>query len=100
VVIGANDTDGVVIVDVKDSGEGIPLDAQAFIFDEFRQADGSSRRRYGGTGLGLAIARRLVWMNGGKIWVESAPGAGARFFFTLSTQPHSAERPPEPAALR
>ena len=100
VVIGANDTDGVVIVDVKDSGEGIPPDAQAFIFDEFRQADGSSRRRHGGTGLGLAIARRLVWMNGGKIWVESAPSAGARFFFTLSTQPHSAERPPEPAALR
>jgi signal transduction histidine kinase len=87
VVITADVQDGQIEVVVRDSGEGIAPEAQAFIFDEFRQADGSSRRRHGGTGLGLAIARRLVWMNGGKIWVDSEPGQGSRFHFTLPTQP-------------
>ena len=85
VVIDAEVKDGMVEIVVRDTGEGIALDAQAYIFDEFRQADGSSRRRHGGTGLGLAIARRLVWMNGGKIWVESEPGIGSRFYFTVPT---------------
>jgi signal transduction histidine kinase len=86
IVIGANERDGMIEVVVSDTGEGIAPEAQAYIFDEFRQADGSSRRRHGGTGLGLAIARRLVWMNGGKIWVKSAPGEGSRFHFTVPTQ--------------
>jgi signal transduction histidine kinase len=87
VVISARVEDGVIDVVVRDSGEGITPEALAYIFDEFRQADGSSRRRHGGTGLGLAIARRLVWMNGGKIWVDSQPGSGSRFHFTLPTEP-------------
>jgi len=86
IVIAANERDGMIEVVVRDTGEGIAPEAQAYIFDEFRQADGSSRRRHGGTGLGLAIARRLVWMNGGKIWVKSAPGEGSRFHFTVPTQ--------------
>jgi signal transduction histidine kinase len=95
IVIEAEAGYGMVVVTVRDTGEGISQQAQAYIFDEFRQADGSSRRRHGGTGLGLAIARRLVWLNSGKIWVESEPGAGSRFHFTIPTQPRSAERPAE-----
>jgi signal transduction histidine kinase len=94
IVIAANENDGMIEVVVRDTGEGIPPEAQAYIFDEFRQADGSSRRRHGGTGLGLAIARRLVWMNGGKIWVNSAPGEGSRFHFTVPTQSRTPAKPP------
>jgi signal transduction histidine kinase len=93
IVISAAVVNGAVEVVVTDTGEGIPTEAQAFIFDEFRQADGSSRRRHGGTGLGLAIARRFVWMNGGKIWVESVSGRGSRFHFTVPMQPRAARVP-------
>jgi signal transduction histidine kinase len=86
IVISAAIVNGFAEIVVTDTGEGISPEAQAFIFDEFRQADGSSRRRHGGTGLGLAIARRFVWMNGGRIWVESASGQGSRFHFTLPLQ--------------
>ncbi len=97
IVIDASLSDGMIAVTVRDTGEGIAPDAQAFIFDEFRQADGSSRRRHGGTGLGLAIARRLVWMNGGKIWVESEPNVGSRFSFTVPTSSRAMFDPREPA---
>ncbi len=102
VVVDATESDGTIEIVVRDTGEGIAPDAQAFIFDEFRQADGSSRRRHGGTGLGLAIARRLVWMNGGKIWVESEPGAGSRFCFTVPVGPRvtKAEHPLAGSATR
>jgi len=93
VAIGASVQDGTIEVVVRDTGEGITPEAQAYIFDEFRQADGSSRRRHGGTGLGLAIARRLVWMNGGKIWVSSETGIGSRFYFTIPTQARLAATP-------
>lgn len=83
IVIGASADERSLEIVVRDTGEGIALEAQEIIFDEFRQADGSARRRHGGTGLGLAIARRLVWMNGGTIWVESTPGAGSTFHFTV-----------------
>lgn len=64
---------------VQDSGIGIPAVEQAKIFDAFYQVDGSSTREHGGTGLGLSIAKRLVEAHGGKIGVESRPGAGATF---------------------
>jgi len=83
VVISAATVDDGLRVTVRDTGEGIAADAQQIIFDEFRQADASSTRRHGGTGLGLAIARRLLLMNGGRIWVESEVGKGSRFHFTL-----------------
>jgi signal transduction histidine kinase len=98
VVIGATAQGNVVEVVVSDTGEGIAADAQAYIFDEFRQADGSASRRHGGTGLGLAIARRLVWMNGGKIWLKSEPGGGSRFYFTLPTEPRHARAQESAAA--
>jgi len=60
-------------------------DALEIIFDEFRQADGSARRKHGGSGLGHAIVRRLMEMNGGRIWVDSQLGVGSRFHFILRT---------------
>jgi len=67
---------------VKDTGIGIPPEKQKEIFSSFTQADNSMTRKYGGTGLGLTISRRLVELLGGRIWVESEPGAGSAFHFT------------------
>ncbi len=74
---------GLFTVAVSDTGPGIAPADQERIFEEFQQADTSTTRPKGGTGLGLAIARRIVAMHGGRIWVESAPGEGATFRFTL-----------------
>jgi PAS domain S-box-containing protein len=75
---------GEITFQVRDTGVGIAPDAQARIFQEFEQADGGSTRRHGGTGLGLAISQRIVDRMGGRITVESAPGAGATFAFTIA----------------
>ena len=83
VVLDAMPQDGWLTVSVRDSGIGIPPDALGYIFDEFRQVDSLATRRYGGTGLGLAITRRLVELQGGRIWVESQVGTGSTFHFTL-----------------
>jgi signal transduction histidine kinase len=87
IVISAALQGEMIQVTVADTGEGIAPHAHGIIFDEFRQADGSTSRRHGGTGLGLAIAKRLVMMNGGRVWVESEVGVGSRFHFTVPIGP-------------
>jgi len=76
-------SDGAFLISVSDTGPGIAEEHQARIFDEFQQVDSSNTRKKGGTGLGLSIARRILALHGGRIWVESAPGQGATFSFTL-----------------
>jgi signal transduction histidine kinase/CheY-like chemotaxis protein len=68
---------------VRDTGIGIPPDRMDRLFQSFSQVDASTTRRYGGTGLGLAISKRLAEMMGGTMWVESQPGEGSTFHFTI-----------------
>jgi two-component system, sensor histidine kinase and response regulator len=84
VSVASKDMNGLLLrFEVKDTGIGIARDKHQAIFEAFRQVDGSNTRRFGGTGLGLAIASQLVRMMGGKLWVESEPGEGSTFYFTI-----------------
>ena len=87
-------------VSVCDTGVGIAPEKQAHIFDAFAQEDTSTTRKYGGTGLGLTISNRLVQLMGGRLWVESQPGRGSTFFFTLELGVDATEPPAaQPAGL-
>lgn len=72
-----------ILFRVKDRGRGIPTDKLETIFERFQQVDVSDSRNHEGTGLGLAICRSIVQQHGGCIWVESTPGEGSTFYFTL-----------------
>jgi signal transduction histidine kinase len=81
VEVSARDEAGSVVVSVRDDGTGIALADQARIFEEFEQAGGGGAQE--GTGLGLALSRRIIALHGGRLSVESAPGQGSTFTFTL-----------------
>ena len=75
--------DGMIEICVADDGPGIPADAKERIFERFYRVDKARSREQGGTGLGLSIVKHIVQSHGGKVWVESEPGQGSRFFFSL-----------------
>jgi signal transduction histidine kinase/CheY-like chemotaxis protein len=75
-----------LLFSVRDTGIGIPPEKQRHIFQAFSQADASTSRKFGGTGLGLTICMRLVELMGGRIWVESQPGHGSCFHFTMNAR--------------
>jgi signal transduction histidine kinase len=80
----AVDQDGdQLIYQVSDTGIGIPKEELENVFGEFRQVDATVTREFGGTGLGLSITRKFIEMHGGRIWVESEPGQGSTFRFSI-----------------
>jgi len=103
VTLGVREDEDQVTVSVADTGIGIKQDDLPKLFREFQQLDGSYTRRYEGTGLGLALCRRFVEMHGGRIWVQSQPGQGSTFTFTLPRQAkipaQPSESPPPPELM-
>jgi len=83
VVVKGKATGDEVLIQVRDTGIGIPSEAMPYLFSKFYQVDGSSTRRAGGTGLGLYISKLIVEAHGGRIWAESEPDKGSTFRFTL-----------------
>lgn len=85
------------LIEVQDHGRGIPAEKLEIIFERFQQADASDSRSRGGTGLGLAICRSIVRQHGGRIWAESTPGKGSKFFLTLPRR--TVETKPVPRSI-
>ena len=92
--VGASPRNGQVVFWVSDTGVGISAENVPHLFDRFWQARNTRRE---GAGLGLPIVKGIVEGHGGRVRVESAPGRGRTFFFTIPITPEAADRPPEPA---
>jgi signal transduction histidine kinase/CheY-like chemotaxis protein len=95
--VGASVEEGTITVSVRDEGIGIDPKDHEVIFQEFRQVDGTAKRDFGGTGLGLALVRKFVELQGGWVTIDSAPGKGSTFSFTLPVRSRAAvvSRAPE-----
>jgi signal transduction histidine kinase len=93
VVVSAAAANGSFNLSVRDTGPGISETDQAKLFQEFQQADNSITRKKGGTGLGLAISKRIIELQGGRIWVDSRLGQGSTFFVSLPVQVEQQARP-------
>ncbi len=91
--IASHDNKATIKIEITDTGIGIPEKAQASLFDAFTQADGSTTRKFGGTGLGLTICKQLVELMGGVLSVKSEPDKGSSFYFTISLDVVSQDRP-------
>ncbi|WP_445475223.1 PAS domain S-box protein [Methanococcoides methylutens] len=87
VMIRAKNDADTLVINVEDTGIGILESDQCDIFKPFTQADSSSNRQFGGTGLGLSLAKKLIKLHGGEIWVESEPGSGSVFGFSVPLTP-------------
>jgi len=96
--VAATRADGEIRVSVRDSGIGIAPEDQDRVFEEFQQVSAAKHLSAEGTGLGLPLARRFVELHGGRLWVESTPGAGSTFTFSLPVR--SAERVPAGSVAR
>ncbi len=97
IVVGLNgikQSDGTFLLEfaIRDTGIGIPADRMDRLFHSFSQVDSSTTRRFGGSGLGLAISRRLAELMGGQMWVESRPGEGSTFYFTIIAKAVASEK--------
>lgn len=93
--ITAETNDQEMKIAITDTGIGIPADKHDSIFLAFHQEDGSTAREFAGTGLGLSISKQLVELHHGKIWLESTPGEGSTFYFTVPLSDQLAEKPPQ-----
>lgn len=86
VLLKMGSAEGKWVIEVSDTGEGIPAHMQEIIFERFRQVDGSSTRKFGGSGLGLAIVRNLCLAMNGTVTVTSTPGSGSNFTVSLPVE--------------
>jgi CheY-like chemotaxis protein len=84
-------------IEVRDNGIGIDREQQALIFSTFHQAEGDRSRKFGGMGLGLAISKRIIELMNGRIWLESEPGKGSTFFFTIKVHCGGGKKEEAPA---